>query len=181
MRGGWRSRFARGAVLAVVAGLAFTAGYDLYARRLLMNPSDAALAARFRAHRAEFEDLLRVERAHLRPAGYRLATRDSARSLSRLARRDPRWRTLTRSLGLDGTSRLASDSLVYFASSAWFPRVRFDDVKGYAFAAAPPGNIVGDLDAAPAHPRRRGEVLRWHRPLGGDWYLFREVGGGAYR
>ncbi len=181
MSGGWRGRFARGAVLAVVAGLVFTAGYDLYARRLLMNPSDAALAARFRAHRAEFEDLLRVERGSLQRAENGLAWRPGARSRSRTAARDPRWRRFTRRLGLDGNNWLESDSLVYFASSAWFPRARFDDVKGYAFAAARPPNIVEDLDAAPYRPRRRGEVLRWHRPLDGDWYLFREVGGGATR
>ena len=25
--------------------------------------------------------------------------------------------------------------------------------------------------------RERGDVLRWHRSLARDWYLFREIGG----
>lgn len=150
---GRRGRLARGAVLAVAAGLLFTVILDLYARRLLFNPGDAALAARFRAHRAEFRALLGEEQAGAR----------------------------ARSLGLDGRARREGDSLIYFAAPAWFVRWRFDDTKGYAFSARPPENLVEDLDAVLVPPRRRGEVLRWHRPLEGDWYLYREVGSRGMR
>ncbi|MBI5709381.1 MAG: hypothetical protein HZC42_03630 [Candidatus Eisenbacteria bacterium] len=177
----WRGRLARGALLAVAAGLLFTLGYDLYARRLLLNPSDAALATRFRAHRAGFDELLVLDRAHLRPADHAIAPREEPRFLAAAARRDDRRRTLARRLGLDGGGPRVADSLISFAASAWLPRHRFDDVKGYAFSPRPPGSLVEDLDAVAVRPRRRGEVLRWHRPLEGDWYLFREVGSRGMR
>lgn len=51
----WRSRLALGAGLAVLAGVLFTAAYEGFSRRAVRNPSDAALIARFRAHRSELE------------------------------------------------------------------------------------------------------------------------------
>jgi hypothetical protein len=178
---GWPGRLARGALLAAAAGLLFTAAYDFYARRVLLNPSDAALAARFRAHRGEFEELLNIERAHLGMAGPARRPGAGSSVLPDLARLDLRRRELGRSLGLDGGRRRATDSLVSFRVSSWFPRARFDDVKGYAYSIAPAANQVEDLDAVAAPPRRRGQVLRWHRPLEGSWYLYREVGGSAAR
>jgi hypothetical protein len=172
-----RARLARGAWLVIAAGVLFTLGYDLYAREFLLNPPDRTLIARYRAHREGFDELLGLERAHLKDIGFGLTRGDGSRRRSALARGDRRWLALTRELRLEGDNRVMSDSLVYFAAAAWFPRRRFADVKGYAYASRPPENLVEDLDAVPPRPRRRGEVLRWHRPLSGNWYLFREIGG----
>jgi hypothetical protein len=131
----WRSHLALGAVLAVVAGVALTAGLEAAGRRWLRNPTDAALVAHFRAHRGELQAVLAG--AHAR-----------------------------------------GESLLYVPHSAWFPRARFGDVKGYAHSARPLANLVEDLDGVVSQPRRPGRVMRWHRALEGEWYLYRELGGG---
>ncbi len=51
----WRSRLALGAVLAVALGLAFVGGYEAFSRRVVRNPSDAALMAQFTQQRAARE------------------------------------------------------------------------------------------------------------------------------
>ncbi len=128
----WRSHLVLGAVLAVVAGVALTAGLEVAGRRWLRNPSDAALIAHFQAHRGELEQALAQARG---------------------------------------------ESLVYIPRSAWFPRARFADVKGYAHSSRPLADPVEDLDAVVSPPRRAGRVVRWHRDLGDGWYLYREIGG----
>ncbi len=127
----WRTRVALGAVLSVALVLAFLAGYDAFTRRVVRNPSDAALLAQFAAHRAELE-------------------REAAAAPD-------------------------ADSVVYLPRAAWVARMRFADVKGFARTRRPPGELVADLDDLAVRPRRRGEVLRFYRAIGDDWYLYREL------
>jgi hypothetical protein len=71
-----------------------------------------------------------------------------------------------------------SETLYFAPRAAWYPRVRFGDVKGVVFAARAPEELVENLDAVVVPALGRGKVARWYRALEGDWYLYREVRGG---
>ena len=74
-----------------------------------------------------------------------------------------------------------AETLFHAPRAVWLARARFDDVKGYLYSARVPQPVVEDLDAVLVPPRKRGQVLVWHRPLEGDWYLYRRVGGKGMR
>src|SRR5206468_1184529 len=125
--------------------------------------------------------LIGLEGARRMGAGSGPTRGDAPPGAARNAAGELHRRALARRLGLDGAGWIAPDSFVCFGAAAWYPRMRWGDVKGFAYSQRPPKDLVADLDRVIVSARERGDVLRWHRPLETDWYLFREIGGGGTR
>jgi hypothetical protein len=164
--------------LVVLGALVAGAAWWTYLRPL---PSDASLAARFRAHRSGFRALAAAIDADATvPSGYRERSRDDPAAVngspprdSRLSRNEVRssdrspYQALLRGAGLPGFWR-ASDGTVWIRIAS-----SLETRKGFVYMARTPSPIYPSLDSlGPVVGRGITPVFR---SLGDHWYLYLEA------